>query len=118
MTIVDEYIRAWVTHDELEAIRGLDVAIATRVFMIGGKVVAESPGIGLWTELEFVAAGDPAETCFRSSRTSSRGVSSLAIRTGGRDVRQAVEKFREKYGAADVKKYYSKFDVAVRVPLR
>jgi hypothetical protein len=24
----------------------------------------------------------------------------------------AVEKFREKYGAKDVKKYYSKFDVA------
>jgi hypothetical protein len=24
-----------------------------------------------------------------------------------------VEKFREKYGAIDVKKYYSKFDVAV-----
>jgi hypothetical protein len=24
-----------------------------------------------------------------------------------------VEKFREKYGARDVKKYYSKFDVAV-----
>ncbi len=28
-----------------------------------------------------------------------------------------VEKFREKYGAGDVKKYYSKFDVAVVVPL-
>lgn len=28
-----------------------------------------------------------------------------------------VEKFREKYGAADVKKYYSKFDVAVTAPL-
>jgi deazaflavin-dependent oxidoreductase (nitroreductase family) len=28
-----------------------------------------------------------------------------------------VEKFREKYGAADVKKYYSKFDVAVVAPL-
>jgi hypothetical protein len=26
-----------------------------------------------------------------------------------------IEKFREKYGAADVKKYYSKFDVAVLV---
>ena len=25
-----------------------------------------------------------------------------------------VEKFRDKYGASDVKKYYSKFDVAVR----
>lgn len=32
-------------------------------------------------------------------------------------VKQVVEKFREKYGAADVKKYYSKFDVAVRLSL-
>jgi deazaflavin-dependent oxidoreductase (nitroreductase family) len=28
-------------------------------------------------------------------------------------VSAVAEKFREKYGAADVKKYYSKFDVAV-----
>jgi deazaflavin-dependent oxidoreductase (nitroreductase family) len=28
-------------------------------------------------------------------------------------VRSVVEKFREKYGAGDVKKYYSKFDAAV-----
>ena len=28
-------------------------------------------------------------------------------------VSSVVEKFREKYGAGDVKKYYSKFDVAV-----
>ena len=28
-------------------------------------------------------------------------------------VKSVVEKFREKYGAGDVKKYYSKFDVAV-----
>jgi hypothetical protein len=28
---------------------------------------------------------------------------------------RTVEKFREKYGARDVKKYYSKFDVAVVV---
>jgi len=32
-------------------------------------------------------------------------------------VSTVVEKFREKYGAADVKKYYSKFDVAVVVQL-
>jgi hypothetical protein len=32
-------------------------------------------------------------------------------------VRNVVDKFREKYGADDVKKYYSKFDVAVEVPL-
>jgi len=33
-------------------------------------------------------------------------------------VSPVVEKFREKYGAGDVKKYYSKFDVAVLAPLR
>ena len=33
-------------------------------------------------------------------------------------VKAVVEKFREKYGAGDVKKYYTKFDVAVLVQLR
>ena len=37
--------------------------------------------------------------------------------TGAKTVKSVVEKFREKYGAGDVKKYYSKFDVAVRVEL-
>jgi deazaflavin-dependent oxidoreductase (nitroreductase family) len=32
-------------------------------------------------------------------------------------VKPVIEKFREKYGAKDVKKYYSKFDVAVGVEL-
>jgi hypothetical protein len=32
-------------------------------------------------------------------------------------VRDVVEKFRTKYGADEVAKYYSKFDVAVAVPL-
>ncbi len=32
-------------------------------------------------------------------------------------VSSIVDKFREKYGAADVKKYYSKLDVAVMAPL-
>jgi hypothetical protein len=32
-------------------------------------------------------------------------------------VKSVIEKFREKYGAKDVKKYYSKFDVAVVVQL-
>ena len=55
-----------------------------------------------------------------------------AIRVGARDVEarfevvpitdaarvsSVVEKFREKYGATDVKKYYSKFDVAVLAQL-
>ena len=33
--------------------------------------------------------------------------------TDPKQVLSVVEKFREKYGASDVKKYYSKFDVAV-----
>ena len=35
----------------------------------------------------------------------------------GKILKAVVEKFRGKYGAADVKKYYRKFDVAVRVAL-
>jgi hypothetical protein len=37
--------------------------------------------------------------------------------TDPKTVKSVIEKFREKYGAGDVKKYYSKFDVAVFVPL-
>lgn len=33
--------------------------------------------------------------------------------TDAKQVSSVVEEFREKYGASDVKKYYSKFDVAV-----
>jgi len=32
-------------------------------------------------------------------------------------VRKVADMFRAKYGAGEVKKYYSKFDVAVRIPL-
>ena len=34
------------------------------------------------------------------------------------EVKSVVEKFREKYGATDVKKYYSKLDVAVVAQVR
>jgi deazaflavin-dependent oxidoreductase (nitroreductase family) len=34
-----------------------------------------------------------------------------------KQVASVVEKFRTKYGAGDVKKYYSKFDVALVVPI-
>src|SRR6266481_4371948 len=37
--------------------------------------------------------------------------------TDAKTVKSVVEKFRMKYGAKDVKKYYSKFDVAVLVEL-
>lgn len=34
------------------------------------------------------------------------------------EVAAVADKFRKKYGPGDVKKYYSKFDVAVLVPLK
>jgi len=33
--------------------------------------------------------------------------------TAAKAISSVVEKFRDKYGVKDVKKYYSKFDVAV-----
>jgi 23S rRNA G2445 N2-methylase RlmL len=53
-------------------------------------------------------------------RIDARGVGEefRAVRvTNAKTVKSVVEKFREKYGARDVKKYYSKFDVAVVVQL-
>jgi len=38
--------------------------------------------------------------------------------TDPKQVSSVVEKFRAKYGASDVKKYYSKFDVAVLADLQ
>ena len=37
--------------------------------------------------------------------------------TGAKAVKSVIEKFREKYTAQDVKKYYSGFDAAVVVRL-
>jgi deazaflavin-dependent oxidoreductase (nitroreductase family) len=38
--------------------------------------------------------------------------------TDARQVKSVAEKFREKYGAKDVKKYYSKFDVAILIQMQ
>jgi hypothetical protein len=38
--------------------------------------------------------------------------------TDPKQVSSVVEKFRAKYGASDVKKYYAKFDVAVLSPVQ
>jgi len=48
------------------------------------------------------------------SRGAEAEFKAVAV-TDKKQVSSAVEKFREKYGPGDVKKYYSKFDVAVVV---
>jgi hypothetical protein len=55
-----------------------------------------------------------------SIRIEARGVGAefrAAPLIGAKPVSRVVEKFREKYGTGDVKKYYSKFDVAIVVEL-
>ena len=55
-----------------------------------------------------------------SIRIDARGVGAefrATPVTDAKAVRSVVERFREKYGAKDVKKYYAKFDVAVVVEL-
>jgi deazaflavin-dependent oxidoreductase (nitroreductase family) len=54
-------------------------------------------------------------------RIDARGAEAellIAPVTGAREVSSVIEKFRAKYGVNDVKKYYSKFDVAVLAPMR
>ena len=53
-----------------------------------------------------------------SIRIDARGVEAkvrAVPTTDANTVQSVIEKFREKYGAKDVKKYYSKLDVAVVV---
>jgi hypothetical protein len=53
-----------------------------------------------------------------SIRIDARGAEAgLRVKpiTEARAVKSVVEKFRQKYGAGDVKKYYSNFDVAILI---
>ncbi|HTY77637.1 MAG TPA: nitroreductase/quinone reductase family protein [Candidatus Bathyarchaeia archaeon] len=50
----------------------------------------------------------------RGARWTVRKVTVIKSRSR---VRKIADMFRERYGASDVKKYYSKFDVAVGLPL-
>jgi hypothetical protein len=47
----------------------------------------------------------------------AKGKFQATLLTNAKAVKSIVETFREKYGAQDVKKYYSKFDVAVVIQL-
>jgi deazaflavin-dependent oxidoreductase (nitroreductase family) len=50
------------------------------------------------------------------ARGAERKLEAVPI-TAASEVQAVIEKFRKKYGSQDVKKYYSKFDVAVLAPL-
>ena len=72
------------------------------------------PVSGAETEWYKNVLNDPAVTLKVGNATWSGVVHPI---DGQQKVRQVVEKFREKHGAGDVKRYYKKFDAAVEVPL-
>jgi deazaflavin-dependent oxidoreductase (nitroreductase family) len=48
----------------------------------------------------------------------AKGEVKVAPITDAKQVSSVADKFRDKYGAGDVKKYYSKFDVAILAHMR
>jgi len=53
----------------------------------------------------------------RVAASGTEGEFELTPTHDSKEVQSVVEKFRGKYGARDVKKYYSKFDVALSTPI-
>jgi hypothetical protein len=83
-------------------------------FFLDGKKVYLLPVQGSGTQWYKNVLQNP------SIRIDARGVEAgfqAAPVTATKAVKSVIEKFREKYGANDVKKYYSNFDVAVLAEL-
>jgi hypothetical protein len=83
-------------------------------FVLEGEILFLLPVQGSDTQWYKNVLHDP--TMRISARGKEEKFEGVPI-TDSKTVKSVVEKFKEKYGPEDVKKYYSKFDVAVRVAL-
>lgn len=83
-------------------------------FVLGGDKLYLLPVQGSETQWYKNVLHDP--TILIDARGAEAEFRAVPV-TDTKAVKPVIEKFREKYGAKDVKKYYSKFDVAVLVPL-
>jgi deazaflavin-dependent oxidoreductase (nitroreductase family) len=81
-------------------------------FVLEGDTVFLLPVKGSETEWYKNVLHNPE---IRISARGKEGKLKAVPITDLKTVKSVIEKFKEKYGAEDVKKYYSKFDVAVRV---
>ena len=82
---------------------------------IGGRQALPPAGAGSDTQWYKNVLKKP------SIRIDARGAEAevkVGLVTDATQVSSVVKKFRAKYGTNDVKKYYSKFDVAVLAPMR
>ena len=83
-------------------------------FVLEGNTVFLLPVQGSDTQWHKNVVHDPH---IRISARGEEGKFQAIPITDSKTVKSVVEKFKAKYGAEDVKKYYSKFDVADRVEL-
>jgi deazaflavin-dependent oxidoreductase (nitroreductase family) len=83
-------------------------------FVLDGKKLYLLPVSGSDTQWYKNALSNPSIQVQSGSAESKFKAAPI---TNKQEVSSVVEKFREKYGAGDVKKYYSKFDVAVSAQL-
>jgi hypothetical protein len=83
-------------------------------FVMEGNTVFLLPVQGSDTQWYKNVLHDPA---IRISARGKKGKFEGVPITESKTVKSVVDKFKDKYGPEDVKKYYSRFDVAVRVEL-
>jgi deazaflavin-dependent oxidoreductase (nitroreductase family) len=79
-------------------------------FALEGETLYLLPVSGSDTQWYKNALKNPS---IRIEARGAEGTFKAVPLTDAKQVSSVVEKFRKKYGAGDVKKYYSKFDVAV-----
>jgi hypothetical protein len=117
-----------------ESVEDLKKRLA-RVSEINISVIGRKSGATITLPVWFVLEGDKlyllpvlgSETQWFKNLEKNRGlgISGIgweanfkpAVVRDSKAVSAVVDKFRSKYGAADVKKYYKNFDVAVRMAL-
>ena len=83
-------------------------------FVLDGGTLYLLPVSGSDTQWYKNVLKNPA---IRIDAGSAHGEFKVTHITDAKQVSSVVEKFRAKYGAGDVKKYYSKLDVAVLAPM-
>jgi deazaflavin-dependent oxidoreductase (nitroreductase family) len=83
-------------------------------FVLDGDMLDLLPVQGSETEWFKNVQKNPS---IRISARGEEGEFRAKVITDSKAVASVVERFRQKYGAADVKKYYSNFDVAVGLDL-
>jgi deazaflavin-dependent oxidoreductase (nitroreductase family) len=109
-----------VLHDRLSRYRQIKLSVIGRKtgqtisipvwFVLEGEKLYLLPVSGSDTQWYKNVLKNPAIRI--DARGAEAGFRAIPV-TEGQAVKSVIEKFRKKYGASDVKKYYSKFDVAV-----